>query len=137
MDRIMAAIAAALSFASSMPTATTSAPFAAATTTDDRLDDRLSRFSLTRFLHANRNPFRSKTLCLWIPRPARALHPPPCRTRPAPSSPRAGHLFPVEIYGPCTQLGRRCAGVEKVGDGGHKLGVSERLGLHDSVGNTF
>src|SRR5258706_6679140 len=133
MDPIMAAIAAALWFASSMSTATTSAPFAAAITTDDRL----SRFSLTRFLHANRNPFRSKTLCLWIPRPARALHPPPCRTRPARSSPRAGHLFPVEIYGPCTQLGRRCAGVEKVGDGGHKLGVSERLGLHDSVGNTF
>jgi hypothetical protein len=34
---IMAAIAAALSFASSMLTATTSAPFAAAITTDDRL----------------------------------------------------------------------------------------------------
>ncbi len=27
-----------------------------------RHDDRLSRFSLTRFLHANRNPLRSKTL---------------------------------------------------------------------------
>src|SRR5258708_27394115 len=127
MDRIMAAIAAALSFASSMSTATTSAPFAAATTTDDRLDDRLSRFSLTRFLHANRNPLRSKTLWLWIVRPARALHPPRAAPDP-PGRPPGRVTYSRRNDGACTELGCRRAGVEKVGDSGHKLGGSERLG---------
>src|SRR6266478_3080 len=49
MALIMAAIAAAVSFASSMLTATTSAPFAPAITTDDRFDDRLRAFAFDAF----------------------------------------------------------------------------------------
>src|SRR5260370_39789531 len=49
MALIMAAIAAAVSFASSMLTATTSAPFAPAITTDDRFDDRLRAFLFDAF----------------------------------------------------------------------------------------
>jgi len=60
------------------------------------------------------------------------LHP----TRPV-VPPGGSPFFPGEIYGLCTQLGRWRAGVEKVGDGGHKLGGRERLGQHDAVGNAF
>ena len=35
------------------------------------------------------------------PRPARPPHPPPCRTRPARLSPRAGHLFESKDFEPC------------------------------------
>src|SRR5260370_15123746 len=91
----MTAIAAAAGFASSTPTATTWAAFAPAITTDDRLED----LCLTRFLHANRHPppHQVRGHASWILRPARTPHPPPCRTRPARLSPRAGQPFPVDF----------------------------------------
>jgi len=94
---------------------------AAATTTDDRLEDRPEPFLWTRFLtrtgmHPGSGPaagFR-RTALIVVPSPARILSHPRPDTRPARSSPRAGHLFSREIYGPCTQLGRRCAGLRRL-----------------------
>src|SRR5260370_42042132 len=96
---MMTAIAAAVGFASSTPTATTWAAFVPATT-DDRIEDLFDAFSSREPVPPPdqvRGHASFENALIVDPASGAGASSTPCCTRPARLSPRAGQPFPVDL----------------------------------------